>query len=179
MELFWTRGYEGTSMTDLTECLGLHPGSLYRTFGDKHALFLRAIERYRDTQSRTLAPRLLAEGPVLPRIRAVLVDFLELAARQPGPRGCFAANTAGERLPGDPGARACLAEVLAITEDGFLQGLRHAARRGEIRDGLDLPAQAAMLTMLLEGLQIVVKVDPDPLRLGRAVDAALSPLLAD
>jgi TetR/AcrR family transcriptional regulator, transcriptional repressor for nem operon len=36
-----------------------------------------------------------------------------------------------------------------------------------------------MLTMLLEGLQIVVKVDPDPLRLGRAVDAALAPLLAD
>jgi TetR/AcrR family transcriptional regulator, transcriptional repressor for nem operon len=74
MELFWTRGYEATSVADLTAELGVHPGSLYRTFGDKHALFLRALARYRETQARALAPALLAGGPVLPRIRAVLAQ---------------------------------------------------------------------------------------------------------
>jgi TetR/AcrR family transcriptional repressor of nem operon len=89
------------------------------------------------------------------------------------------ANTAGERLPGDRAVASLLADVLAVVEDGFLQGLREADRRGELRNGLDLPACAAMLTMLLQGLQVVAKSDSDPLRLVRAVDAALAGLVDD
>jgi TetR/AcrR family transcriptional regulator, transcriptional repressor for nem operon len=58
-------------------------------------------------------------------------------------------------------------------EDGFLQGLRAAARQGEISSALDLPAAATMLTILLEGLQVVVKTDSDPRLLVSAVDTAL------
>jgi TetR/AcrR family transcriptional repressor of nem operon len=176
MELFWTQGYEATSVSDLTAELGVHPGSLYRTFGDKHALFLRALARYRDSQARALAPALLAGGPVLPRIRAALVGFIELAAEEEKPRGCLAANTAGERLPGDKGAASGVADVLSDVEDGFLQGLRLAARQGEIATTLDLPGWAATLTMLVQGLQVVAKADPDPRRLARGVDAALRSL---
>lgn len=176
MELFWTRGYEGTSVGDLTAELGVHPGSLYRTFGDKHALFLRALDRYRQTQAQALAPALLAGGPVLPRIRAVLVGFIELAAEQDSPRGCLAANSAGELLPGDEDVACRVAGVLADVEDGFLQGLRAAAGQGEIAGGADLPGWAATLTMLVQGLQVVAKADPDPRRLIRGVDAALAAL---
>jgi TetR/AcrR family transcriptional repressor of nem operon len=178
MELFWTRGYEATSVADLTEELGVHPGSLYRTFGDKHALFLRALTRYRDSQARTLAPALLAGGPVLPRIRAALVGFIQLAAEQDKPRGCLAANTVGELLPGDMEVASGVADVLSDVEDGFLQGLRLAARQGEIPGTLDLPGWAATLTMLVQGLQVVAKADPDPRRLVRGVDAALLALAA-
>ena len=109
-------------MSDLTAELGVHPGSLYRTFGDKHALFLRALARYRDSQARALAPALLARGPVLPRIRAVLLGFIELAAEQEKPRGCLAANTAGELLPGDRDAASIVAAVLSDVEDGTPPG---------------------------------------------------------
>jgi TetR/AcrR family transcriptional regulator, transcriptional repressor for nem operon len=177
MELFWTKGYEATSVADLTAELGVHPGTLYRTFGDKHALFLRALAHYRDERARALAPALTAGGPVMPRIRAVLVGFVELAAQQEQRRGCLIANTAGELLPGDPEVGCRVAEVLSVVEDGFLQGLRVAARQGEIPGTVDLPACAAMLTVLLEGLQVVAKADPDPSRLIGAVDAALGSLL--
>ena len=176
MELFWTQGYDATSVSDLTAVLGVHPGSLYRTFGDKHALFLHALERYRQSQARSLAAALLAGGPVLPRIRAVLAGLIELAAEEGRPRGCLAANTAGELLPGDEAAAAAVAGVLADVEDGFLQGLRAAARRGEIPGTADLAGWAAALTMLVQGLQVVVKADPDPRRLLRSVDAVLSSL---
>lgn len=176
MELFWTKGYDATSVSELTSELGVHPGSLYRTFGDKHALFLRALARYRDSQARALAPALLAGGPVLPRIRAALIGFIELAAEQDTPRGCLAANTAGERLPGDQGAASAVAGVLADVEDGFLQGLRAAAGQGEIAPTLDLPGWAATLTILVQGIQVVVKADPDPRHLVRGVDAALNAL---
>jgi TetR/AcrR family transcriptional repressor of nem operon len=179
MELFWARGYEATSVSDLTGELGVHPGSLYRTFGDKHALFLRALARYRDSQARALAPALMAGGPVLPRIRATLVGFIELAAAEDKPRGCLAANTVGELLPGDKDAASGVAGVLSDVEDGFLQGLRAAARQGEIASTLDLPGWAVTLTMLVQGLQVVAKADPDPRRLVRGVDAALLALAAD
>lgn len=178
MEVFWTRGYEATSVADLTTALGVHPGSLYRTFGDKHALFLRALAHYSQSQARTLVPTLLAGGPVLDRIRAVLIGYLELAAGQQAPRGCLVANSAGELLPGDPAVAGAVTEAFARVEEGFLHGLRVAAERGEISADLDLPACAAMLTMLLEGLQVIAKAEPDPRRLVRAVDAALLGLVA-
>lgn len=174
--MFWTRGYDGTSVADLTAELGLHPGSLYRTFGDKHALFLRALDRYRETQAQALAPALMAGGPVLPRIRAVLVGFVTLAAEQEQPRGCLAANSAGELLPGDKDVARCVAGVLSDVEDGFLQGLRVAARQGEVASDADLPGWAAALTVLVQGLQVVVKTGPDPRSLIRGVDAALAAL---
>jgi TetR/AcrR family transcriptional regulator, transcriptional repressor for nem operon len=176
MELFWTHGYERTSVTDLTATLGVHPGSLYRMFGDKHALFLRALDRYRQTHAEPLAPTLLGGGPVLPRLRAALVGFIELAAEQDRPRGCLIANSVGELLPDDAEVARGVAGVLAEVEDGFLQGLRAAERQGELADGLDLPGWAAALTMLVQGLQVVAKADPDPGRLIRGVDAALAPL---
>ena len=178
MELFWTRGYEATSVPDLTAELGVHPGSLYRTFGDKHALFMKALAHYRDSRSRTLAPALLAGGDVLPRIRAVMLGWIELAVEQDSPRGCLIANAAGEMLPGDQEVADALSGILSVIEDGFLQGLRAAARNGEVSEHLDLPACATMLTMLLEGLQVLVKADPDPQRLIAAVDTALVSIAA-
>ncbi|GAA4585834.1 TetR/AcrR family transcriptional regulator [Planotetraspora phitsanulokensis] len=173
MQLFWTRGYETTSITDLTEALGVHPGTLYRVFGDKHALFLRALAHYNERLVDGFAPTLLEGGPVLPRIRAVLIGWIDLAVQQDQPRGCLIANTAGECLPGDEEVARSVRGVLSAVEDGFLQGLRAAARQGEISSELDLPAAAAMLTMLLEGLQVIVKADSDPRRLVSAVDTAL------
>ncbi|MCF3964073.1 TetR/AcrR family transcriptional regulator [Streptomyces fuscigenes] len=176
MEIFWTKGYDGTSLADLARDLGLAPGRLNLAFGDKHGLFLRALERYRDSQARSLAPALLAEGLVLPRIRAIMLGYLQLAAEEAEPRGCLIANTAGEALPGDPAVADCLAEVMSVVEDGFLQGLEHAVQQGELPEGIDVAGNAAMLTMLLQGLQVLVKLDPDPLRLTPAVDAALAGL---
>ena len=46
LDLFWRNGYAATSLRDLTEALGVAPTAIYRTFGDKHTLFLRAHDRY-------------------------------------------------------------------------------------------------------------------------------------
>jgi TetR/AcrR family transcriptional repressor of nem operon len=119
---------------------------------------------------------LLAGGPVLPRIRTVLLGYIEAAANETLPRGCIAVNTVGERLPLDESAKRIVGEILALVEDGFRQGLQAAARQGEIPADIDVDAYAILLMTLLQGLQIVLKVDPDPRRLTQAVDAALATL---
>jgi TetR/AcrR family transcriptional repressor of nem operon len=176
MEMFWTDGYAKTSVAEITTHLGVHPGSIYRSFGDKHSLFLLALAHYRDDRAASLGPGLMAGGLVMPRIRAVIIGFVELAAEQDQPRGCFLANTAGELLPGHADVRARLAEILTIVEDGFYSGLQLAAHQGELAEAVDLRDAAIMLTMVLEGLQVIVKADRDPRRLVSAVDLALSAL---
>ena len=59
LETFWSHGYEGTSISDLTEAMGIQRGSLYQAFGDKKALFLSALERYLD-QGREMTRAKLA-----------------------------------------------------------------------------------------------------------------------
>src|SRR3954470_23121290 len=99
MHLFWRRGYATTSMRDLTDAVGVLPGSLYGAFGDKHALFVLALERYAE-DTRETAERLRQGRRALARLRALLTAALEAAAEEPG-RGCMLGNTAAESIPDD------------------------------------------------------------------------------
>ena len=81
MELFWTKGYEATSLSDLTAELGIHPGSLYRTFGDKHALFLRALKRYHETRATPMALLASSTAPMA----VMRAEALEIRLPSPSP----------------------------------------------------------------------------------------------
>ena len=72
MLLFWERGFEGTSMADLTRAMGLHPSSIYAAFGDKHALFQLAVKRYMET--RTQYATVALEEPTLEKVVRALFD---------------------------------------------------------------------------------------------------------
>src|SRR5690349_24968801 len=85
VQLFWERGYEATSMADLEAHLGLGRQSLYNTFGDKQALFLKALERYRNDVGGEALARLNAPGAGLDAIRSVFHWVVE-SLTAPGPR---------------------------------------------------------------------------------------------
>ena len=69
MEVFWSRGYEAASIQDLVRHMGINRQSLYDTYGDKHALYLLALERYSEVESRRLIDLLERNGSV--KIRRV------------------------------------------------------------------------------------------------------------
>jgi TetR/AcrR family transcriptional regulator, transcriptional repressor for nem operon len=173
-DVFWQRGYAATSMRELKDELGVLPGSLYGAFGDKHALFLRALERYADG-ARGTAAALIGHGPVLPRIRALLADALMAASISPG-RGCMLGNTAAELLPHDEAARQVISTAFGALESAIEQALAIARHNGEIRQDIDCGTQARLLVALLQGLHILARAEPDPHRLDDVVHAALAPL---
>lgn len=107
LELFWRRGYEATSMADLVEHLGIGRASLYATFGNKHDLYLKALDRYGEKHQPLLLEELSQPGPALPAVRAVVRRFTAEATDE-GSRayGCLVTNTAAELAPHDaPAAR--------------------------------------------------------------------------
>ncbi|WP_410652971.1 TetR/AcrR family transcriptional regulator [Amycolatopsis sp. cmx-4-54] len=175
LDVFWRRGYTATSMRDLKEDLGILPGSLYAAYGDKHTLFLRALERYAGGAANQADA--LAEGPVLTHLRELLLSVLEAAREAPG-RGCLLGNTAAELLPADEAAGKIVHSGFEALETGLTQGLEAAQRSGEIRADIDCGAQARLLLVVMQGLHVVARAETDPRRLTDAVDAALAPLTA-
>lgn len=172
LELFWQRGYEATSMTDLVEHLGIGRASIYATFGSKHELYLRALDRYTETRDALL---LTEPGPALPAVRAVVRRFATEAAHPEGRLyGCFVTNTAAELAPHDPAAARRVERSWDHLETLMYSALVRARAQGELPEGRDPRALARMLLVLLQGLRVVGKASEDPARVRDAAEQALS-----
>ncbi len=128
MNVFWTRGYHATSLTDLLDGTGLSRGSLYKAFGDKKSLFLKALDCYAEAGLEELGETLATPGSVKQAIRAALTIYVPLSAGPAGQRGCMVMATAAEMLPHDP-------EVGARVQDMFRRIQALLAERGPARPG--------------------------------------------
>src|SRR5918994_6493177 len=105
MELFWRKGYEAASMRELLDAMGIGRGSFYDTFGDKHALFLSALDRFQEVRTSWAEEVLLGEG--LDGIEEVFRRSLDGLFQFQPRRGCLLANSAVGLAAPDPhlGAR--------------------------------------------------------------------------
>ena len=96
MEVFWTRGYEGSSIQDLVKHMGINRQSIYDTFGDKHGLFLQALDRYREIQSRKVFAVLERPGSMKKNLRQLFEEAVARSLSAEGRRGCFVGNSMSE-----------------------------------------------------------------------------------
>jgi TetR/AcrR family transcriptional repressor of nem operon len=177
-DVFWSRGYAGTSVQDLVDELGVQRGSLYAAFGDKRDLYLKAVGLYA-RENREQLEALLRDDPVLPTLRRMLLDPATLtgAPDQPqGRRGCLVGNTTAELVPGDDAARA----LAGAAYDGFIEvataALARAQTTGEVATSATPEAQARLLLLLFQGSALVSRAQPDRERLAAGIDAALDAL---
>ena len=154
MEAFWAKGYEATSMADLCSCTGLHKGSLYQAFGDKHELFMKALHHYADREFKETAAVAFQHESPLDSIRAV-VRTVCLHAEEG--KGCMMINSMVELAPHDP-------DVLKAMENEAERRLRvltelltKAQEQGEIRADLVPEKLAQQLMIGLAGSAALVK----------------------
>jgi TetR/AcrR family transcriptional repressor of nem operon len=152
MRLFWRRGYEATSMTDLVTETGVARASLYATFGSKHDLYLLALQRYVQQRDPALVERLAGPGPALPAIKAVLDDFAADAKR-----GCFVVSAAVEQLPADPAAALSVETSWETLEVALTSALIRARGSGELVAAADPRRLARFILVVLQGMRVVGK----------------------
>lgn len=174
LELFWTRGYEATSMADLVEHMGVAKASIYATFGGKRELYLRALDRYGDLTDPGLLDRLSQPGPVLPAVRALVESYAGEAAGPGGRRGCFVVNTAVELAPHDPAAARRVQANWDFLEAALTSALVRAQAQGELAADRDPRALGRMLLVLMQGLRVMGKAATEPERLRAAAAQALA-----
>jgi TetR/AcrR family transcriptional repressor of nem operon len=177
MQVFWSKGYEATSLHDLLEAMGLSKSSFYETFGCKHELFLAAMDRYnRTAATRGPAAALAAAPNARAGIAAVFEGAVEGICACPERRGCFVNNCAVEMAPHDPAVAAKAAEGMALTEEAFFETVRRAQVEGDISVAHDARVLARYLTSSLSGLLVLAKAKPDKRTLRQVVRVVLSAL---
>ncbi|MGD9830594.1 MAG: TetR/AcrR family transcriptional regulator [Hyphomicrobiaceae bacterium] len=160
MQAFWMHGYEGTSMQDLVDCTGVNRGSLYATYGDKHALFLAALRSY-DQRRRTMLGEL--EGRYSPReaIRRLFAGIVDEASPSGSNRGCFMTNTALELAAHDPEVKTLVAAAQEDVEAFFLRMIRRGKAEGAIGAHVKPQETSRALLASLLGVLVLVRSRPD------------------
>ena len=176
MQVFWSRGYEATSIRHLVDRMGIQRGSLYGTFGDKRTLFFAAIDRY----DRVVTAKLLAalDGPASGRdaIRGFFRLKVELALEPRRPRGCLVTNSAAELASRDRGTATRVGAVLARIEAAFHRAVVRAQQAGEIDCARDPRALARFLTSSAQGFSVMAKTFPERAVLEDIVGVVLAAL---
>ena len=174
MECFWRRGYEATSLRDLTASMGLTAPSLYNAFGDKQALFARALERYLDRTTRDRLHRLeelLAPAEALHRFFA---EIIEHSIKDRQRKGCFLVNSALEVAPHHAECRAVIAEQFGEIESFFKRCILAAQADETVSLDVDASDVARLLLGVLLGIRVLARTQPNQNVLEGVVRPALA-----
>ena len=145
MEIFWSNGYEGTSLDDLCEVTELSRSSLYATFGSKRNLLLLSVDRYVELRNPCLVAVLAQPLPIREAFATLARQFIGQIVSGPGRRGCFLGNCAAELPRGDCAALARVRRGLEATQATFADALNRAQIRGQLRLDADVQALARFL----------------------------------
>ena len=163
-------------MQDLREHLGLHPGSLYNTFRDKHSLFLEALDRYEAVEGERTCQLLGAADAGKDTIRRLFLLVVEADADDPDRKGCLMVNSAVELAAHDPEVRRRAEASRARLVGLFRQAILRGQQRGEINAGHDVGALAEFLANSLFGLRLTAKLVRDRDILLQVVETTLRAL---
>jgi TetR/AcrR family transcriptional repressor of nem operon len=161
IEAFWCRGYEATSVQDLLDEMGINRGSLYDTFGDKHTLFLAAIDRYYDKALACTAASLEAPGPAREAIERTILSAAHCAGADAKRKGCLITNSAVELAPHCSETADRVARYYRQTENAFCRAIGRARSEGGVRSPMDDRALARFITCSLQGMQVFSKISPE------------------
>ncbi|MDE1194835.1 MAG: TetR/AcrR family transcriptional regulator [Pseudomonas sp.] len=154
--VFWSTGYSGSSLDSIAIAAGMNRPSLYAAFGDKHAIYLKALEQYWDFAAADMHQALTSTELTLPE---ALMRFYEgqLSIYYSGegqPRGCFAIGTATAEAVEHAQIRELLAERLSRLDAELEARLRSAVESGELDTEADPAALAVLASAMLHSISI-------------------------
>jgi TetR/AcrR family transcriptional repressor of nem operon len=178
MRAFWAKGYEATSLADLMAVTGLHKGSLYQTFGDKHALFVQALKRYLEDMRRQ-KNEILKQAPTpLDGIRNVMHCMIDIAdSDDTCPMGCMAINSLVELAPHDAKVQEIMGDHAARMRRSLEEVVADAQTAGQI--GQDRPVElvTAILITFMAGIGTLMRGQLSKPAAHDLLDAQLETLL--
>jgi len=172
LEVFWRKGFEGASICDLTDAMGINPPSLYAAFGNKEQLFCQALDRYAEVFAERHAA-VLAAPTAREGIEALLRDAVDHLTDKTKPAGCLYVQA----IAGGGEHSACIREMLKTkreeSEREIFKRLERAKAEGELPDDTDPAALARFVTTIQQRLAVQAAGGATRKDLDRIVDFAL------
>lgn len=174
--VFWQNGYQGSSLADLTEAMGINKPSLYATFGDKSSLYMKALELYGEQQGKRHLAAMAQQSETIPAIRAFLTSVASMLTSPQLPGGCFVVNGATDcgsvAMPNE--VAEALSAAVNATVDAFRQRLMQDADQEKPLGLRDVKAAADYLGTVMFGMSVMAKTGASKKRLLASVDLALA-----
>ncbi|PIF37451.1 TetR family transcriptional regulator [Delftia sp. 60] len=173
MLAFWRRGYEGTSMADLVQALGIASARIYAAFGSKQDLFREAVQRY-EAGDGGFADRAMAqESRVRDALARVLRDAVATYTDDAHPLGCMVVTAATNCAEENEAVAAWLAEHRRLRTQSLIDRLQRALDEGELRAGTDVQALGDFYATQLHGISVQARDGVPRQRLLAAMETAL------
>ncbi|WP_206956581.1 TetR/AcrR family transcriptional regulator [Trinickia acidisoli] len=154
MEVFWARGYEGTSMADLTAAMGIKAPSLYAAFGDKAALFREAVAHYRATEGSSTSKALREAVSAREAVEGMLMAATADLTMNGRPRGCLVVLGATNCAPPNGAANEFLRGLRLATSQDIRKRLVQGLANGELPKSTDVDDLTAYFVTVLHGMSL-------------------------
>jgi AcrR family transcriptional regulator len=174
MEVFWERGYEGTSISELTQAMGIGAPSLYAAFGSKEELFREAVTSYDQGEGSVTQRALEQEPSARAAVEAMLRDNADMYADPESPSGCMVVLGTTTWTPGNEDVREFLAALRQKPFKLMWARLERAIDAGELPPGTDVQALAHYYNTVLEGLSIQARDGVPRETLHAIIDVAMA-----
>jgi TetR/AcrR family transcriptional repressor of nem operon len=173
MDLFWERGFDAVSASDLADAMSITRSSFYNSFGDRETVFREALEAYRHVAPDAVLAEIKPGQAVKPVVRKVFREICRVRAADREARGCLVVNAISDLVGGDDELGGDIAEAVRARIRLCEKLLKQAADQGEIEKPKDLRATATMFVAFVSGLNTVSKIVRDEGELWRSCDVFL------
>ena len=156
MDVFWSNGYEGTSIEDLTEATGVQRQSLYNALGDKREMFIKALLKYDTEERRDALAHIESQETGRGAIEYLFTFLVGHCSKDKTRRGCFLVNTALEACH-DKGIQCVVGDAMADFESFFKRNLQRGQKEGGIPSAIDATTTASGLLGTYIGIRVMAR----------------------
>ncbi|MFO1159750.1 MAG: TetR/AcrR family transcriptional regulator [Reyranellaceae bacterium] len=157
VDCFWLNGYDGTSVRDLADAMGIGGASLYNAYGDKRALFARSLERYANRSMRERVSRLEASHRPKEAIIAFIDEIVERSLEDPDRKGCLLINSALDVAPHDAEIGKVVSGYLDEIRAFFHRNLEAARKAGQVPRKTDPVSVSTHLLGVVAGIRVLAR----------------------
>lgn len=172
--LFWHKGYNGTSMQELVDALGISRSSMYDTFGDKHELYIKALAHYQQEGAKQLCGIVTAETSGKAAVRKLLEHVASDMLSDKQGKGCFMVNANVETAPHDKDVMEIITKNEKLIEESFFKAITKGFDNGEFKTTQDPRALARFVSNAIKGIQVTSKSVKNKKVFADIVEATLS-----
>lgn len=152
MNTFWAKGYDGTSMKDLAQAMGINGPSIYATFGDKRELYLKAIDLYSNVDACAPIVNFEAEPDLSKAVKMFLTTVIEYSTAQDGSaRGCFLASCASTSVGEVEGVGERVEQAIEVTDERLARRFDAEKAKGALPANFPSRARARLLFDMRQG----------------------------
>jgi AcrR family transcriptional regulator len=153
MLLFWRHGYEGTSMSAISEAMGVNMPSVYAAFGDKPSLFSKALQRYLQRPASYL-PKALEAATAREVVERLFAGAINMVMHPKNPDGCLLVQGALASGPDVDGIRQQLAARRASAEQAIVRRFQRAIEDGDLDASVNPTRLAGYVTTVIWGMSV-------------------------